>query len=100
MGEILQQAASTVLIKQGAKIVKRVDELYERVDTAAIFRWLDAPNAAHSQETARSKRISAQTGQWLMKDARFRSWKTAPNSVLWIQAAGELLICTVSLRQM
>ncbi|GAB1311782.1 NACHT domain-containing protein [Madurella fahalii] len=97
VNEMLQQAASTVLIQQGTRINKAVNRLCEQEIAAAVFRWLDAPNFTHSHETARLKRTAPETGTWLIQDAKFQSWKTTSNSVLWIQAAsgsGKTVLCS------
>ena len=55
----------------------------------AKFReWLDPPDPSPNHNNARDKH-HGNTGQWLLEDERYVTWKQQANSFLWINGICE-----------
>lgn len=48
-----------------------------------ILEWLSITYSVSNYEAARRKHV-ARTGNWFLKSIAFKSWKTDPDSFLWI----------------
>jgi hypothetical protein len=48
-----------------------------------ILRWLSTAFSISNYKAARDKHV-AETGNWFLNSNAFKSWKTDPNSFLWI----------------
>ncbi|KAF8324400.1 ankyrin repeat-containing domain protein [Amanita rubescens] len=62
---------------------------------AKFKKWLTAPDPSINHNTAR-KRYHQDTGQWILGDERYVSWKEQPNSLIWINGisgCGKTIIC-------
>ena len=51
-------------------------------------KWLDPPDPSIHHNNARNKHLE-NTGQWLLKDERYLTWKEQPNSLMWINGICE-----------
>ncbi|KAI8716908.1 NACHT domain-containing protein [Fusarium sp. LHS14.1] len=94
--EMLQQVASTVLIRQNHKMHDAINQFYEKGESREIMRWLDPPDPSHSHAVASSKR-GEETGSWFINSSEFSSWKSSPYSVLWVYGSagrGKTVLCS------
>ena len=82
--EILQQISSSILIRQNTAFQDHINQFYTKEESKEIIRWLDPPSPAFSHRDASAKHRHA-TGTWLLDNAEFLEWKSAPSSVLWIE---------------
>lgn len=53
-----------------------------------IHRWLSPPDPSTNQNNA-AKLREKETGLWLIDGVKFKDWKAAPNSLLWIHGIRE-----------
>ena len=51
--------------------------------TEKFKKWLNAPDPSISHNNIRKKHYNG-TGQWLLEDKRYITWKEQYNSFLWI----------------
>ena len=59
------------------------------ITIAAKFRkWLAEPDPSVNHNNARKKH-HAETGQWLLQDERYVTWKQQSNSFMWINGICE-----------
>ncbi|KAI8664541.1 NACHT domain-containing protein [Fusarium keratoplasticum] len=94
--EMLQQVASTVLIRQNHKMHDTINQFYEKEESREIMRWLDPPDPSHSHAVASSKR-GEETGSWFINSSEFSSWISSPCSVLWVYGSagrGKTVLCS------
>ncbi|KAJ9658151.1 hypothetical protein H2198_003856 [Neophaeococcomyces mojaviensis] len=95
INEILQQAASSVLIRQNNATQDTIDRFYTEEASGEIMRWLDPPNLVYSHLDASAKHRQ-NTGSWLLNSPEFIEWKKSRSSVLWIQGnagCGKTVLC-------
>lgn len=52
-------------------------------------KWLHAPDPSTNHNSAREKRCG-RTGQYVLEDDRYVTWKQNENSLLWIHGICEL----------
>lgn len=55
----------------------------EGLSTEKLMKWLNPPNPSTNHNNARDKHHE-NTGQWLLGDERYVTWKQQANSFMWI----------------
>jgi hypothetical protein len=65
----------SILCSQNATLRQDKDE--------EILRWLSITSSVSNYKAARDKHV-AETGNWFLDSNAFKSWKTDPDSFLWI----------------
>jgi hypothetical protein len=56
--------------------------------TAKFKKWLNAPDPSTNHNNAR-KKYHEGTGQWLLEDGKYATWKQESNSFMWINGICE-----------
>ena len=56
--------------------------------TGKFKKWLDPPDPSINHNNARNKYFE-NTGQWLLDDEKYLTWKQQPNSLMWINGICE-----------
>lgn len=73
-----------------------VANLAVETHTADVFRWLAAPDPSSNHHAA-CKKKQPSTGSWLLDSDRFKSWKTQPRSLFWLNGkpgSGKTVLCS------
>ncbi|EPS38868.1 hypothetical protein H072_7366 [Dactylellina haptotyla CBS 200.50] len=99
INEILQQATSSVLLRQQNKINDTIDRVHESVELDKIKDWLKPPDFSPSHSTASDKK-SENTGAWFFNNPEFREWKNSSCSVLWVSGGagrGKTVLCSTAI---
>ncbi|KAF8713547.1 hypothetical protein AX14_012942 [Amanita brunnescens Koide BX004] len=63
---------------------------------AKFKKWLNAPDPSTNHNNAR-KKYHEGTGQWLLEDGKYATWKQESNSFMWINGisgCGKTLVCS------
>lgn len=64
--------------------------------------WLSPPNPSINHNSAKEKHLEG-TGQWFLKSNEFLSWRTYPNSALWlhgIPGCGKTILSSTIIQQL
>lgn len=98
--QMLQQK-STDRVQDNTEEIKSLLELV-RADqiSQGIRSWLQAPDAAVNYNEACKKRHDG-TGLWLVYGPVFSSWRTKPNSFLWLNGfagCGKSVLCSTAVQ--
>ncbi|KAJ7873475.1 hypothetical protein B0H14DRAFT_3860042, partial [Mycena olivaceomarginata] len=84
------------------RITKDLGDLNRRHLDRSVRSWLKAPDARMNHNTARSLHDD-DTGSWLVRSFEYKSWKSTPSSLLWINGkpgAGKTIICSTVIEDM
>ncbi|KAJ7900422.1 hypothetical protein B0H13DRAFT_2517933, partial [Mycena leptocephala] len=84
------------------RITRDLGDLNRRHLDGSIRSWLKAPDARMNHNTARSLHDS-NTGSWLVRSFEYKSWKSTPSSLFWINGkpgAGKTIICSTVIEDM
>ncbi|PKK48454.1 hypothetical protein CI102_7274 [Trichoderma harzianum] len=76
--EVAQMAESSRETRTDVQTLKTSDHLRE------LRRWLSPPNASENYNNGIKLR-HGDSGQWLLQSEEYSSWKSQPNSFLWLQ---------------
>ncbi|KAI9892457.1 MAG: hypothetical protein M1814_001414 [Vezdaea aestivalis] len=66
-----------------------------------ILHWLCNIDPSSNHNAAREK-YEQETGRWFFEDTRFDTWRTRPNSVLWLHGkagSGKSILCSTIIQQ-
>ncbi|KAF8669599.1 hypothetical protein AX14_005997, partial [Amanita brunnescens Koide BX004] len=66
---------------------------------AKFKKWLNVPDPSTNHNNARKKHHQG-TGQWLLEDERYATWKQQSNSLMWINGisgCGKTLVCSTTI---
>ncbi|KAF8490580.1 hypothetical protein JB92DRAFT_3008675 [Gautieria morchelliformis] len=102
--------SGVVKIGSGVEALQaRTAELGEAMEQAKlqehrqkIDKWLAAPDHESKDRNARSMRRE-ETGSWVLEEERFREWREAPHSFLWlhgIPGAGKTILCSTIIEEL
>ncbi|KAK6516458.1 hypothetical protein TWF506_006364 [Arthrobotrys conoides] len=102
INEILQQATSSVLIRQNNKINDTIDRIHDSGELDKIKDWLLPPDFSTSQMIASDKR-SENTGSWFVESEEFQQWQGSPCSLLWVSGGagrGKTVLCSTAINHL
>ncbi|KAF8490589.1 hypothetical protein JB92DRAFT_2819701, partial [Gautieria morchelliformis] len=87
---------------QAAELGKAMEQAKLQEHRQKINKWLSAPDHESKDRNARSMRREA-TGSWFLEAERFREWREAPHSFLWlhgIPGAGKTILCSTIIEEL
>ncbi|KAF8490583.1 hypothetical protein JB92DRAFT_1305039 [Gautieria morchelliformis] len=91
----VDQTRLTLKIDSGVEALQaRMEQAKLEEHRQKIYEWLAAPDHESKDRNARSMRRE-ETGSWFLEEERFREWREAPHSFLWlhgIPGAGKTIL--------
>ena len=70
-------------VKLVRPLVETENERKHQEERTKILEWLSITYSVSNYEAARRKHV-AETGNWFLESIAFKSWKTDPDSFLWM----------------
>jgi hypothetical protein len=86
--ESLIQVAENIssIVHESHAMLRSQNSTLRQDEHEEILRWLPITCSVSNYKQARDKHV-AETGEWFLESNAFKSWKTDPDSFLWVQTS-------------